>query len=363
MTVTDTEYTELPADVQRDRWGRPMVTPPGGGRPVAYTRCTTYVSALEDTYNLGQWMQRMAVAGVAARPDLHLRACSLGLPPVEDGTPKQAAMAKKWKESMNSLVDDAREAAAASAAATVGTSLHAITEAIDSGQQVDLNVVPDRYRKHIENYQRATAGFTAVHVEQFLVNDELQIGGTADRIMRIDGHDGLFIGDLKTGSIEFGAGKIAMQLSVYARSAIYSAASGARTPIDGLRTDRGVIIHLDAKTGECSLHWADLDAAWEAVRVAGWVREWRKRKGLLVPAADLMSAQAALPQPAQAPDTRSPMVHADSQTAAVFAAIAHAPNPDELVSLWTVASAKGLWTDDMTVAAQARISQLQAVPA
>lgn len=367
MTASAPEYAEIPEEIQRDRWGRPLIVPPGGGRPVAYTRCTTFVGALEDTYNLGQWMQRMAVAGITHRPDLHLRAASLGLPPVEDGTAQAAAKAKQWKEAMNRLVDEAREAAAASAAATVGTSLHAITEAIDAGQTINLHTIPERYHKHLAEYQRVTAGFTAVHIERFLVNDELKIGGTADRIMRIEGHEGLFIGDIKTGSIEYGAGKIAMQLSVYARSQMYT--NGTRTPVDGLRTDRGVIIHLDAKTGECTLHWADLATAWEAVGVAGWVRTWRSRKGLLAPAHELTSpptlplvAEPA-PEPAPAPKPGPQLSPNAKQVAGVMAAIGNAKSQDELVSLWAVANERGLWTDAMTEASKARISQLQATAA
>jgi hypothetical protein len=45
-------------DIARDHYGRPLITPLGGGKPVGYTRTTTYVSALEDTYNLEQWKCR-----------------------------------------------------------------------------------------------------------------------------------------------------------------------------------------------------------------------------------------------------------------------------------------------------------------
>lgn len=351
--MSDPEYVEVPDEIQRDRFGRPMVIPPTGGKPVAYTRCTIFVGALEDTFNLGQWQQRMAVAGIASRPDLHLRAVSLGLPPVEDGTPAKEAEARKWKAAMNAVVDDAREAAAASAAATIGTSLHAITEAVDRGQQIDLNTIPDRYRTHLANYQRATEGFTAVHIEQFLVHDGLQIGGTADRIVRIDGHEGLIVADIKTGSIDYGAGKMAMQLSVYAHSLLYAPATGHRRPVDGIRLDRGVIIHLDAKTGACTLHWVDLAAGWEAVQLAAQVRDWRKRKGLLVP--------ADLTPPAPALDlTPPPSREALSAAVALDVAIEQATCRDDITALWQAAAAQGLWTDGHTEAAKARLSTLAA---
>lgn len=351
-------------EIPRDRFGRPMIVPPNGGRPVAYTRCTTYVGALEDTYNLGAWQQRMVAAGLAARPDLHLRAASLGAPPPKGATPAEQAAEKRWKAAMNEVADAAREAAAASAAATIGTSLHALTEAMDRGQT--LGAVPEQWRKHLDNYARATQKLTAVGIERFLVEDGLKIGGTADRIVRIDGHDGLLIADVKTGSIEYGAGKIAMQLAVYAHSLAYDPASGARQPVEGLRTDRGVIIRLDAATGNCELHWADLTAGWDAVQLATQVRAWRARKNLLVPAADLAGPDAlpaAVPEPAlDAPFAPAVPVLSDAAQA-VMVAIEHAKTVDDLVGLWTVADARGLWSDAMTVAAKARMNVLQATAA
>ena len=51
------------ADIRRDRFGRPLVVPPGGGPRVAYRRTTTFVGALEDTYALQQWKQRQVAIG------------------------------------------------------------------------------------------------------------------------------------------------------------------------------------------------------------------------------------------------------------------------------------------------------------
>lgn len=357
--MSDAQYEEIPGEVPRDRFGRPLIIPLGGGRATAYTRCTTFVGALEDTYNLGQRQQRMAVAGIANRPDLHLRAVSLGAPPVEDGTPQAEAFAKRWKADMNRVVDEARNAAAASAAATIGTSLHALTEVIDRGGELNMATIPDRYRTHLDNYRRETARMHAVEVERFVVHDDLQIGGTADRVLRIDGHDGLFIGDLKTGSVEYGAGKIAMQLSVYAHSVKYDPVSGARAPINGLRTDRGIVVHLDAKTGRCELLWVDLAAAWEAVSVAGWVRGWRKRKGLLTPAADL--APDAPPIADAVDQATGEIVPPDATSVAIEQAIAQAATRDDLSTLWAEADARGLWTAAHTEAAKARLDHLTQV--
>ena len=360
--MTSPQLSPVVVEPPRDRWQRPLIIPPGGGKPVAYTRCTTFVSALEDGHNIGDWKRRMAVAGIAQRPDLHLRAVSLGPAPQEDGTAEATAAAKRWKREMNTLAEQAGEAAASSAAATIGTSLHAFTEQIDKGQELNWATVPDRYRDHLTNYQRATAAMRVVGVERFVVNDELQIGGTADRFVTVDGHEGLFVADLKTGSVEYGAGKIAMQLATYAHSVKYNPADGSREVLPGIRHDRGIVVHLDAKTGLCRLLWVDLAAAWPAVAAAGWVREWRKRKNLMVPAEDL-AGSPVLPGSDPAP-TPAPLIAPDpaaaATAAAVDAAIRSAATRDDLQALWAEAQARGLWSDALTEAAKARLNQLDA---
>lgn len=280
-------FEEVNEIIPRDRFSRPMIIPPGGGKLIPYTRATTWAGAVEDTYNLGQWQQRMVAAGLAQRKDLHLRAASLGLQP--DAEPDKG----KWKRAMDEVTEAAREAAQASASAITGTALHSFTEAVDLGHDI---AIPDEIRTHITSYREATKQVTALHVEQFLVIDELKVGGTADRIVRIDGHDGLYIADIKTGSVEYGVQKMCMQLALYAHGQRYNPTTGERHPIPDINTDRGLIIHLDAKTGACELIWIDIAAGWNAVRLlplgassfgstrpAGWclgefdrVRSWHR---------------------------------------------------------------------------------------
>lgn len=258
MTLTTVEQ-----ELERDRYGRPLVIPPNGGKKVAYTRCTTYVDALEDKYNLQKWQQRMVILGLVDRPDLLL----------------SAAAHREDKNRLNQVAEDAVEAAKAHAAATVGTAIHALAERIDAGQ--DIGPVPGEYQRDLDAYTAATAPLTVLESERFCVLDDLRIGGTPDRIVAYDGEN--YIADIKTGSIDFGAGKIAMQLAVYAHSRFYDIRSGARTPLPAVNGQRGIVIHLPAGTGTCTLHWVDIAAGWEAVQLATQVRAWRARKGLIAP--------------------------------------------------------------------------------
>lgn len=261
MTATDTTPAlDGPAapPIPRDRWHRPLVAPPEGGKPRAYTRCTTYVDCLDDKYNLQVWQQRMVALGLADRPDLLLA----------------VSAHRDDKKHLNTLTEQAREAAAAGAAATTGTALHALTERLDRDQP--LGAVPDTYRADLDAYRAATEGTVEpLLIEAFTVHDELMIGGTPDRVLRY-GQCG-YIGDIKTGSIDYSAGKIAMQLAVYARSMPYDHVTQTRSPYPvEVNTQWGLVIHLPAGTGTCELRWIDLDAGWRGVQLATQVRAFRR---------------------------------------------------------------------------------------
>lgn len=252
-------------DVPRDRWSRPLIKQPDG-KQKAYTRCTTYVGCLEDTFNLSKWQQRMVALGLAARPDLLLAVSAHS----DD------------KRRLDDICAEAREAAAASSAATTGTALHRLAERLDRGEEV---AVPEVAKADLEAYRQATAGIDWRHIERITVHDGLQVAGTPDRIA-----DRVY--DIKTGSIDFGLGKIAMQLALYAHSEVYDVNTGERTPLD-VDLERAVVIHLPAGTGTCRLVEVDIAAGWEAVQLATQVRAWRARKDLARP---LPPVQAA-PEP------------------------------------------------------------------
>jgi hypothetical protein len=287
--------TELP----RDRWGRPLITPPEGGEPVAYQRVTTFVGPLEDTYHLGLWQLRMAVLGMSRRKDLILAASA-----IEDPSDKYS------KRKLNDIAKAAKDAAAGDAAANTGTAIHTLTERIDRGEGLG-DYVPEEYLPDLKAYADIMVGFDVLGIEGFCVRDDLRVGGTYDRILAFgpefldryearhgdrlryparDPHDvdtivnpgDAVIGDVKTGHVDLGAGKIAMQLGVYANSQDYDHTLGTRSPLAGNPSkDWGVVIHLPAGTGSARLLWFDIAAGFEAARtLAVGVHAWRKRKDL-----------------------------------------------------------------------------------
>lgn len=252
--------TEIP----RDHYGRPLVMPPGRNRKkrVPYRRVTTFVGALEDTYNLMAWKQRQVAYGMGQRKDLVLAA---------------AAAKPDDRNKLNDIAAQATEYAQASASATTGTALHALTESIDLDQP--LGFIPTEYQPDLDAYQKTVAAIRFTAVETFRVYDRWQVAGTADRIGR-DPRGRLRVYDIKTGSIDY-PHKMAMQLAMYARSLPYDVETDTRgDPEDGLDLNTGIIIHLPAGQGRCDLYEVDILKGWGACLIAKQVWDWRATKGL-----------------------------------------------------------------------------------
>lgn len=267
MTIAlDTVWTP-----QRDRWGRPLIIPPEGGKPVGYTRATTVAKTLDDEGSLTAWAQRMTAAGLARRPDLlALIAASLD---------NNGDIPADKRDTIQKLCDEAKEVGGGSRAANLGTALHALTEQYDLGQTPPF--VPEQFAADIDAYRRTVEPFEVVGVEQFVVLDDHQIGGTFDRLWRLpDGR--LVIADLKTGqNLDYSWRAISVQLAIYANSVRYH--DGIRTPLGDIDTDTGIVIHLPVGSGHCTLHQVDLRAGLVALQHSMWARNWRKRRDLHTP--------------------------------------------------------------------------------
>lgn len=258
------------AEIQRDRWGRPLIVPPGGGDPIAYTRTSTLAKALDDTSALALWKQRKTAEGLVRRPDLLTRVAGA----LANGDPDT-----DWptKRALNDVCREATEAAGSSRGSSSGTGLHALTEAIDRGEEPAW--VPEHDRARLDAYRAATDGYTALDSECFVVCDALETAGTFDRLWFCpDGR--VRVGDLKTGKSEADYPlATAIQLAVYANSARYNLETGERRPIDEhLDLSTGLLIHMPP-TGGCRIIPLDLELGWWAARCAAAVhhtiRRWK----------------------------------------------------------------------------------------
>ncbi|MFI2674003.1 hypothetical protein ACH5AU_31355 [Streptomyces albidoflavus] len=288
--------------VPRDGWGRPIAVPKTGGRPRSLTRCTTFIDAIEDKAGLTTWKQRMVLVGASREPSLVSEAAPLSPETIEG------------RKRLDTIAERAATVAGAHDKRERGTHLHDLSEYVDRGEPLP----PSASRADLADmaaYKEATSILDVVAVETFVVVDELSVGGTFDRMVRYfgpgpDGQpiSGLFIADLKTGRIESGL-KIAAQLAVYSRGELYDhrvfpvndrekkelaswkrravpadLAKTAYAPMRAVSQDWGIVIHLPAGSGECSLHWADLRLGWEAAKAAQKTRALRsKNRSALCP--------------------------------------------------------------------------------
>ncbi|MFF7254776.1 hypothetical protein [Streptomyces microflavus] len=290
-------------DVPRDGWDRPLVIPKQGGKPVALTRTTTFIDCIEDKSALSGWKSRMTLVGAAKRPDL--------LDVVNQLDPQEPAD----KRRLDRLAEQAQDISGANAKREKGTHLHTLSEYVDRGQPLPAGTSA-LDQLDMSAYMGATVPFTVKAVERFVVVPELGTGGTFDRLLEYEGPgpdgehvEGRFIGDLKTGSVQYGALKMATQLAVYSRGEFYDhtrfpvdpadrkafaawkkrevpaeEAAVAYSPLPGHVSKRwGIIINLPAGSGECTLHWVDLKIGWDAARLARQIRATRSAKGAMLP--------------------------------------------------------------------------------
>ncbi|MFM7062552.1 MAG: hypothetical protein ACKO04_03530, partial [Actinomycetes bacterium] len=248
---------------RRDRFGRYLVTPPDGGKPVAMTRATTVASAVDDTTGLQKWMKRQVAVGMAQRPDL---VAAVATTDPDD------------KKKLGALAEDAMTAAGSSAAATVGTALHRATELADLGLEV-----PEVFTERVAEYRRCLDAHNVVVdpalVEAVLVLWQHEIAGTADRIVTWQGRR--YVLDLNTCESVYPHG-FAIQLAIYAMADhVYDYRTDTTSEMPDVDQDRAIICHLPAKGGPCTLQWIDIAAGREALEHALWVRSWRRRRDLL----------------------------------------------------------------------------------
>ena len=317
MTTGELQNVEIP----RDRWGRPMVLPPKGGKRVAYRRATTFVGCLDDTNGLMKWMSRQVALGMGQRKDLVLAAAAAD--PADKR--KLGEIADKAAEHAKGLLGDAAE---------TGTALHSLTERVDRGEK--LGVIPGEYKADIEAYRRATEHIEFIGIETFRVHDDWKVAGTADRIGMLHGRP--LIMDIKTGSVDY-PHKMAMQLAMYSRSVPYDIATDTRgedpKPVD---LNRGVIIHLPAGQGTCSLYEIDISKGWGACLIAKQVWDWRGRK-------DLTRLIDPDVEPAGPPTWATLIRDADSL--------------DDLRLIWSRAKELGELTAELKAAAKARSEEIR----
>ncbi|HEY2303218.1 MAG TPA: hypothetical protein VGH66_15065, partial [Acidimicrobiales bacterium] len=280
-------------NARRDRWGRYLIVPPAGGKPVPHTRVTTVAKALDSGGGLAGWKGAMTATGLIRRRGLRARWEALV---AEYGDPWYHSEASK--AACKALVEECAAAGGADDRKEVGTSLHTITALFDGDRAPDF--LTEETERDVTAYIQGRAAhhvdIVAGMIEQTVVLDAWQVAGTFDRLAVVPGFDLPLIADLKTGAnLDYSWGPIAVQLAAYAHAdAIYrqgpakDGSQDARLPMPAVDQHRGLVFWLDAGTGAFEMFLVDLDAGWEAFEHSMWARGWAKAKVAVPLAEDLV---------------------------------------------------------------------------
>lgn len=304
--------SDLPVGVDRDRYKRPLIIPPGGGQPLPYTRVSTFAGYLDNGHGLGTWKARNVALGVARHDDLRRMIAGLAY-----GDP----LLDEHIETALCRVDDK---------AAWGTAVHSFTEPGGSPY------VPPEMLADVTSYFDVTKalGITAVHTELFVVNDDLKVAGTLDHVYDVPGR-GLLVGDKKTGKKKPQA--VSIQLACYAGSFIYDPATGARTPL-GTSLDSGLLVHIPKEEGRTEVFTVDLVKGRAAAELALRIKAFNEDTGLL----EVLQPTAPTPAPS------------DTPVLDLVALVAGATTGAELLALHAQAVEQGLWNEQLKALFSAR---------
>lgn len=252
-----------------------------------FKRVSTLVKEVEtDTYNLELWKQRQVAEGLALRDDLVLAVKAMGRPGDDGWT-------KGDKAKLNGIVKSATDAAKQRDGARVGTAVHDLTERIDRGEPVDVVAagLPAVHGETVRAYAalRRLNGWRTVEIERTVICDEVEAGGTFDRIDVVPGlaallgrgtcqHADAYHGheagaelavvvDVKTEAEPWRNGlHIGPQLATYSRAKRMwlPTPEYVRTPC--VRQDVGIVVH--ARDGQATPYLINLAEGWEAAQAA-----------------------------------------------------------------------------------------------
>lgn len=255
----------------------------------AYARVSGVAKILDDSSGLVDWAACAAAVGVVRDPGLMAGVSALAS---QHADPWNVPEAKK---PLKELVFRARQRGGGSQASDIGTAYHTYSEMVDAGNRPEF--MPDPFPALIAEYERCKKahGLEVVETELFVVNDELELAGSLDALVRLpDGLSVTFpatayseartvdlggrvvVADKKSGKHDAGYPlSVTVQTAVYSHSVRYDQGSGVR---EGLHPDLepsvALLLHHPVRSegARCVPYLLDADRGFELARLAGRVR-------------------------------------------------------------------------------------------
>lgn len=241
------------------------------GKERLYTRTTTFIDVLEDKSQLEKWRNRVILVGLHQDPQILVEVARTD--PLD-------------KDAMNKLSQRAFEAGDGHLKAQKGTDLHRLTYLWDMLLPIPPLTDADQADLHSYVGITNTSRFKGyLHREHRVVVDHLKVTGTPDGVVTYECLDGVVrnvIIDIKTGRVDYGAGKMAQQLRIYAEGELYTddgSDTGLREPLPDVSKEIGLILELPqggAINGvKPVLYEVDLNTGWYGANLSKQVRSWR----------------------------------------------------------------------------------------
>ena len=329
-----------PERPERDGSGRPLLIPRGGGDRVAYTRASSLGDLLEEFSYLWKWKMRGLASGLSKRVDLVRLASS---EPYTCGFAEDLAANRASGRRLDEVIERALEEAGVAEKADYGTAIHARTEPgndeidIDQKQADDVASCWDLWTE---------LGVVNIGTEIFTACDELRSAGTFDHLSYVPGY-GIIITDKKTSSKVKKTYDI--QLGGYSRSDVYDVDTDERMTLeeyvvskgwDPALINRSVGLIWWVKNGKTEARFLDLDAGYEAAKIAAWIRDERRTLGVAKNVTSTIRQTVT------------------DQRATLLDRIVVSSSEQAILDLWNNPAAQAIWTEDHTAAATARKAAL-----
>ena len=257
----------------KDRWKRySNLTHPDTGKPMPLTRVSTIAKTLSSTHALEEWKVRMAMKGLAMRPDIIALVGTLDTEEDKGEFAKQAEICKEIAKSGHG--------------ANMGTVLHKLTEHHDQGHDLSRYTHDGGLLRDVRAYQEALdlhqIKVASEFCERIICVPELKCAGTLDKI-GLTSTGALRILDLKSQkSMDFGQLDIAIQLGIYAHG--YAMVDDEASMREGkcvwmdmppLDLETAHVLWMRPYSAECQVMDVDIEQGWMRAKQAVSVRAAR----------------------------------------------------------------------------------------
>lgn len=272
------ENDEIPAEVERDRWGRPLIMQPDGSFE-AYTRASTLAGMLEDKSGLHKWQMRNMARGIGLREDVAAMIASL--PPLTGDKAKD----RITNAALDEYAEMARETAGEHALANWGTAVHGFTEPGMKGNPY----VPERMQGDVASFWDRLVEYRVRQLasEIFVVDHRRRVAGRLDELWWTPAY-GLTVADKKTGKKNLHS--VLIQLAIYSSGEAYDWQTGRSVPLwqhigmakEQYNPDVALYVHISRGESHTEIYPMDLRLGNLAADQAVWVRDFRRQKEGLV---------------------------------------------------------------------------------